>query len=157
MAKRKTTTVMKAADARKLAEKNAPIVAKQQREFKARQAAQKKAKERAERKVWRETFERDVRANIRYAVEDGETEILKPIYVGDSRTTYSSFKVYEQLFEYKSDMKLVIRHLKKDGYEAKLGTHSYKVDDRVAYINSGGECGSERVYWTTDVVLKVSW
>ena len=142
---------MKAAEARRIAEKQAPIVKREQRDFEARQAAEKKAKEHAKRKKWREEFEASVRQSIEYAVKYGKTETSVAI------DNYSSLDAYEELFEFKDDMKLVIQHLKRDGYTVVLTTHSYEVDDTAAYMNSGGECGSSEPYWTTDVVLKVSW
>lgn len=150
---------MKAAEASVLANKNAPVVAKRRQDFEAKEAATKKAIRHAERKAWRDKFEEIVRGNITSAVNNGKTESM----TGISNTlkypfhTFSDFKQYETFFEYKEDVKLVIRHLKRDGYEAVLYMHSYEVDDRAAYMNSGGECGSETVYWDSDIVLKVNW
>ena len=84
---------MKATEARKLAEENAPIVACAERAAKAKQAAEKKALEHTKRKKWREDFEAEVHANINYAVRNGKTECRIGIQ------NYSSLKSYENLFE----------------------------------------------------------
>jgi hypothetical protein len=150
---------MKAAEARTQAKINAPIIAKRKLDFEAQEAARKKAIEHAKRKAWRVKFEEHVRHDIENAVKVGETECLSAIYSTFEYPwhTYSDFKQYETFFEYKEDVKLVQRKLKKDGYTTELERNSYEVDDRAAYLNSGGECGSEETYWTADIVLKVSW
>jgi hypothetical protein len=54
-------------------------------------------------------------------------------------------------------VKLVLAKLRRDGYKCVVTGESTEHDDSAAYMNSGGECGSETPYWTRDTVLTISW
>ena len=148
---------MKAKEARKLAEKNAPIIAKKQKDFAAKKAAKAKAKKLAEGKKWRRDFAAVVKGDIIRAVERGKSSCTVIICDPPSPYGYRSLDAYKEYFEFKNDLNLIMRGLRKDGFEVGVTSRSYEVDDTAAYMNSGGECGSEEPYWTTDIVLEINW
>lgn len=54
-------------------------------------------------------------------------------------------------------VKLVLAKLRRDGYTCVITGDSVEHDESAAYMNSGGECGSETPYWTRDTILTISW
>lgn len=54
-------------------------------------------------------------------------------------------------------VKVVLAKLSKDGYKWKIEGESVCHDDSAAYLNSGGECGSETPYYTRNTTLTISW
>jgi hypothetical protein len=54
-------------------------------------------------------------------------------------------------------VKLVLAKLRRDGYKCVVTGENIEHDDSAAYLNSGGECGSETPYWTRDTILTITW
>lgn len=54
-------------------------------------------------------------------------------------------------------VKLVLAKLRRDGYKCIIEGESIMHDDSAAYMNSGGECGSETPYYTRDTTLTIKW
>lgn len=54
-------------------------------------------------------------------------------------------------------VKLVLTKLRRDGFECEVVGEFVHHDDSAAYMNSGGECGSETPYYTRNTILKISW
>ena len=50
-----------------------------------------------------------------------------------------------------------MRRLRRDGYKAEIEYTAREIDDTGAYLNSGGECGSDKPYWVDEIRLVVSW
>jgi hypothetical protein len=146
---------MKAAEARKLAEENAPVIAKQQADEEKKRLAEEKKKDTLKHVEWRKNFDLRCRQDITWAVKNGKTETYLSPTTDYIRNQHLDEFVKE--FEFMDDINKVIKDLKKDGYTAVLSRRDFEVDGRIAYLNSGGECGSERVYWDSDIVLRIKW
>lgn len=54
-------------------------------------------------------------------------------------------------------LKTVLAKLTRDGYKCEITDVSTEHDESAAYLNSGGECGSETPYYTRDTILTISW
>ncbi len=54
-------------------------------------------------------------------------------------------------------VKTVLTKLRRDGFKCVVKDVSTEHDTSAAYINSGGESGSEPPYYTQDTVLTISW
>src|SRR5271157_156369 len=54
-------------------------------------------------------------------------------------------------------VKIVLAKLKRDGFKCEILGESTRHDDSGAYLNSGGECGSETPYHTQDTILTIKW
>lgn len=54
-------------------------------------------------------------------------------------------------------VKLVLTKLRRDGYKCVVTGENTMHDDSAAYLNSGGECGSEETYYTRDTILTIKW
>jgi hypothetical protein len=54
-------------------------------------------------------------------------------------------------------VKLVLTKLRRDGYKCTVEGENVQHDDSAAYLNSGGECGSEETYYTRDTILTIKW
>jgi hypothetical protein len=54
-------------------------------------------------------------------------------------------------------VKLVLTKLRRDGYKCTIEGENVQHDDSAAYLNSGGECGSETPYYTSDTILTIKW
>ena len=54
-------------------------------------------------------------------------------------------------------LKTALARIARDGYKWEIDDVSTTHDDSAAYLNSGGECGSETPYYTRDTELTISW
>ena len=54
-------------------------------------------------------------------------------------------------------LKTVLAKIARDGYKWEIDDKFTHHDDSAAYLNSGGECGSETPYSTHDTILTISW
>jgi len=54
-------------------------------------------------------------------------------------------------------LKKIRKELELDGYKTEVVSNQTCHDESAAYMNSGGECGSETPYYTFDTFLKISW
>ena len=54
-------------------------------------------------------------------------------------------------------VKLVLAKIRRDGFKCVVSGESTHHDTSAAYMNSGGECGSETPWWTRDTILTISW
>ena len=76
----------------------------------------------------------------------------------DIRTWYHAWgEGYLKYAPWGKYVKLVIAKLRRDGYKCFVTGESTCHDDSAAYMNSGGECGSETPYYTRDTFLKITW
>ena len=144
---------MTALEARALAEKRAPEVAKQLAEQQERIAARAREEAETKHKNWRIKLASRLRSLIEFEAKVGKTETTYSLATGFT----SGLEDFLSKFEFKEDIPLVLTPLTQDGYMVKLTTESYEVDETSAYFNSGGECGSKSPYWTTDVVISIGW
>ncbi len=126
-------------------------------------------------------IEKKFRDSIEYAVEDGQrytsvilssdghdrlrgeykylpTKTTKD-YRGNSHSSwYHAWgEGYLKFAPWGKYVKVVLAKLKRDSYKCEISGESTEHDDSAAYMNSGGECGSETPYYTRDTVLKISW
>jgi len=60
-------------------------------------------------------------------------------------------------FEFVNELYSIASRLESDGYKAKIISRCIEHDESDAYLNSGGECGSETPYYTYDVIFEVTW
>lgn len=149
-------TNITAAEARVLAEKNAETLRIQrEKEKKAESAARKKADIKRHAN-WREKKIADIRRSIEFRIKYGDTEYTETL---NSASWWDTplYKDYLKNFDYGDELKSIMEELEKDGYKAEIITEHVGHDDSVAYMNSGGECGSEEPYTTYDTILKVTW
>jgi len=176
---------MKATEARKTAQSIAHVAAeKKSAELKKRREVLKASvpRLRAERI---KQIEAKFRERIKYAVEDGERSVeirlsidgndclrgqykYLPMKVTDYdyryyqkrpiRTWYHAYgEGYLKYAPWGKYVKTVLTKLRRDGYKCEVTDVSTPHDDSAAYLNSGGECGSETPYYTKDTVLTISW
>ena len=126
-------------------------------------------------------IEERFRSFIKYAVEDGQRyvsvslssdghDILRGAYkylptkttkdhYGNSHFSWSHAwgKGYLKFAPWGKYVKIVLAKLKRDGYKCEISGESTEHDDSAAYMNSGGECGSETPYWTRNTILTIKW
>lgn len=176
---------MKASEARKTATSIARTEAeKKSAELKKKRAALKESvpRLRAERI---KKIEAQFRQRIASAVKYGETEITITLssdnhdylrgeykylptkltgydnsyYVRrEVRTWYHAWgKGYLKYAPWGKYVKTVLAKLRRDGYKCEVTDKNTHHDDSAAYLNSGGECGSETPYYTRDTILTISW
>lgn len=120
------------------------------------------------------------RERIKWAVESGETKteitlssdhkdrlrgmykyLLTKVtrgYRGEERSWHHAWgEGYLKYAPWGKYVKLVLTHLRRDGFKCEVKGESTHHDDSAAYLNSGGECGSETPYYTQDTILTISW
>jgi hypothetical protein len=118
-------------------------------------------------------IEAEFRERIEWAVEAGEsqTEITLSSDYNDtlrgehkylpSRGKDSYYKAWgEDYLKYAAwgkYVKLVLAKLRRDKFTCVVEGKSIEHDESSAYLNSGGECGSETPYCTRDTILTISW
>jgi hypothetical protein len=79
-------------------------------------------------------------------------------YRGEERSYYHAWgEGYLKHAAWGKYVKLVLAKLRRDGFKCGVVGESTQHDDSAAYMNSGGECGSETPYYTRDTILKISW
>jgi hypothetical protein len=173
--------VMKAAQARSkavsIAQKEA---AEKSAALKKRRAALKESvpRLRAERI---KKIEKKFRDNIEYAVEAGLKQVEITLSSDHHDTLRGEYKYLPQKTSrnYRGEVehsyyhawgegylkyaawgkyvKLVLTKLRRDGYKCTIEGENVEHDDSAAYMNSGGECGSETPYWTRNTILTIKW
>src|SRR5208282_2132607 len=173
--------VMKAAQARSKAvsikEKEA---AEKSAALKKRRAALKESlpRLRAERI---KKIETEFRERIQYATEDGNTSTTITLSSNHHDTLRGEYKYlptkvsrnwrgevdhswhhawgegYLKYAPWGKYVKLVLAKLRRDGYKCTIEGENIEHDDSAAYMNSGGECGSEEPYSTSDTILTIKW
>lgn len=113
---------------------------------------------------FRERIEGAVRYGSRgteYLLSENNTDQLVSLLKKD---TYASGQYREGISgdyfgkaAYGKEVKLAIANLRHDGYKIALETRRVEHDESAAYMNSGGECGSETPYHTDDNILVIKW
>jgi hypothetical protein len=81
-------------------------------------------------------------------------------YYGDReiRTWYHAWgEGYLKYAPWGKYVKIVLAKLRRDGYKCEVTGENTHHDDSAAYLNSGGECGSETPYYTRDTILTIKW
>jgi hypothetical protein len=148
---------MTAKEAKTLSNKNATrLEALKAGEHKRRSEAARKGRIEGHKR-WKKDFFKTIEYSIHLAVEAGETQYEKTM---DSRGHVSELYGRENFlknFEYAKELKSIMKSLVSGGYAVSLDGRPVKHDDSGAYLNSGGECGSEEPYWTYDTILTVKW
>lgn len=172
---------MKAAEARTQASSIArKEVAEKSAALKKRRAALKESvpRIRAERI---KKIEAEFRQRIKYAVQSGNKSVEITLsrdshdvlrgeykylpqktsrnYRGEPQSSYyhawgEGYLKYAPWGKY---VKLVLAKLRRDGYKCTIEGESVEHDESAAYMNSGGECGSETPYYTRDTTLTIKW
>lgn len=172
---------MKAAEARTQASSIArKEVAEKSAALKKRRAALKESvpRIRAERI---KKIEAQIRERIKYAVQSGNKSVEITLsrdshdvlrgeykylpqktsrnYRGEPQSSYyhawgEGYLKYAPWGKY---VKLVLAKLRRDGYKCTIEGESVEHDESAAYMNSGGECGSETPYYTRDTTLTIKW
>lgn len=148
---------MKAAEARELSEKNAETL-RVKMESEQRETARKRKEEEEQKhaKFYADLL-KYIRERIGYAVAMGYKSVDRTL---DSSQWPKEGSVYSDFFgkfPYAAEVKRVIVRLEKDGYTARVVGECVTHDDSAAYLNSGGECGSETPWNSYDSILRVSW
>lgn len=169
-----------AAQARKKAEQIAKAEADtKSTALKKRRAALKESIPRL-RKERVDAIESKFRDDIKYAVKSGKTKTeirlscdyhdnlrgmykylptkTIPTHRGESGSyLHATGEGYLKYAAWGKYVKIVLNRLRKDGFKCEVIGMRIRHDDSAAYMNSGGECGSEEIYYTTDTILKISW
>ncbi len=167
---------MNAAEAREISTTNArDIAAKEAVEREKKRVANLKAKI-SSRKKFLELFELKCRDTIKYRTEDGKKKA--EITLSEDNEDMGARIDYDHrhwapmgkdgpLSIWGSDylkhscrrleIKAVMAKLRRDGYRVAIEDRLVEHDTSAAYMNSGGECGSETPWWTRDTVLVITW
>lgn len=164
---------MKAAEARQRAISIAHAEAtKKSKALKKRREALKESvpRLRAERI---KKIEAEFRERIKWAVEDGRTNLEITLSSDNRDVLRGEYKYLPSSGEYGyrkawgegylkyaawgKYVKLALAKLRRDGFKCEVVSESVEHDESAAYMNSGGECGSEKPYWTQNTALKISW
>jgi hypothetical protein len=145
---------MTAKEAKTLSNKNASrLEALRIEEFKRRSEAARKGRIEGHKR-WKKFFFHDVEYMIKLTTEAGECKYEKTLA---SHANHYNLESFFREFEYSKELKSIVKSLVSGGYDARLDVKSVEHDESVAYMNSGGECGSEEPYWTYDTILTVRW
>lgn len=155
---------MKAYEAALASSINAARLAKEKEiDRKKKRVSEKKSRNTAKIKFLQE-FAEDCRDRIRSAVGDGEksTKILlsqnnQDYAAGEHVYAEGLYQDYLKNAKFGKEVKVVMAKLRREGYKVEVESRSTEHDDSAAYMNSGGECGSETPWWTSDTVLVISW
>jgi hypothetical protein len=127
-------------------------------------------------------IEEGFREHIQYAVEDGKRKATITLSSDHHDTLRGQYKYLPQKVSgrnYRGEpersyrhawgegylkyaawgkyVKLVLTKLRRDGYKCTIEGENTMHDDSAAYLNSGGECGSETPYYTSDTILTITW
>jgi len=117
-------------------------------------------------------FEKDLRERIKRQADAGQQSYR--MYLSEDRQDLGGQVRYDRVWApagkeiygeeayFKNavsarEIKLVLRHLERDGFKVAVTGEVVRHDDSAAYLNSGGECGSDRPYNTRNTVLTVTW
>jgi hypothetical protein len=147
---------MKASEARQQSETNAKILAaEEEKAARAKAAAAKKA-DKAKHKKWYEDYRKSVRYSIESAVKYGSNKIERTLHSASSHTNLHYVDFFKA-YEYIAELKKIMKELEDDGFDAKVVERYVEHDESIAYMNSGGECGSQTPYYTYDNILIVKW
>lgn len=139
--------IMNAIECRKLSKKNKPIIDRQNRAFEQRERDRINKETSSKRTRFYNKLKQECEKNIKYAIENGETSCY--IYL-------KSFD-YDDMKNFPQQIEKVIEEYKNKGFNARQTTITEYHDDTVAYMNSGGECGSSEPYYTNEDVVEISW
>lgn len=60
-------------------------------------------------------------------------------------------------FDYARELDSIVSYFIGMGYTVRIDDKYVIHDESAAYLNSGGECGSDKPYSTYDTILSVSW
>jgi len=125
-------------------------------------------------------IEAQFRERIKWAVEDGRTsteitlssdndDVLRGQYKylptriergyrGERRSYMHAWgEGYLKYAPWGKYVKLALAKLRRDGFTCEVAGEHVEHDTSAAYMNSGGECGSETPYWTNNTILKITW
>ena len=148
-------TRIKAAEAAAESERRARGLEAKRRRDERDAELRRKQKARAANRKFLDDLRRDVRMYIDAAVEGGRREARYTLSSGDRALCGEA--AWMKGSGHGRQLRTLLRELAADGYKTAVEGVSTEHDDSAAYLNSGGECGSEEPYWTQDTVLKVAW
>jgi len=143
---------MTAKEALMLSEKNAQDIAEQKRKDAEIAAALAERELKLRRQKWQQHLESDLRRSIEWAVQNGRRKVEHTL---DSRQTHDHSS--PEYSDYASELNAVMENLQNDGYAANIQVKTVVHDESGAYMNSGGECGSETPWYTNDTTLVIQW
>lgn len=163
---------MKAAEARRQSLSNAHALAVERaKERRHRRIANVSSARRNHEKFFKDYLE-ELESYIKTAIESGSRKVTHTLSRDHHDLTYhdgsyrgrhfveGSLYGAENFFKrakYKKEIKRIVEKLRRDGFTVVVEGRQIEHDESVAYLNSGGECGSETPYYTDDTVLEVSW
>jgi hypothetical protein len=157
---------VKAQEARLLSKANEVVLQHQKEQQARKDAIKERQAHKARHEKWHREFHDEVRNGIKYAVASGHHSAAFQLYSVPSLTTRKDIPcppvIYgEDAFfkyaEFAAEVKKVMEALRKDGYSVRITAEPVEHDESVAYMNSGGECGSETPYWTYVTMMRVEW
>jgi hypothetical protein len=99
----------------------------------------------------------DLKQRIKTAADYGKQSITHDLQENCGSLVSARPEEFLKRFEFRDELLKVINKLKKEGYQAEIQGKVTSHDESVAYMNSGGECGRNDIYYTHDVVLEVQW
>jgi undecaprenyl pyrophosphate synthase len=150
---------MRAAEARALAETNAERIAREKVEESAKRKVQRAAAEEKKRKEYYAKTLEDIQWRIDARIKDGITKIEDYRLSTENWTDrpLAGEQKFFKNFEFAAELKKIITKLRRDGYKVTVKEGWVEHDDSAAYLNSGGECGSETPYNMYHTWLEISW
>jgi hypothetical protein len=160
---------MNAAQARAKSTVNA-IRREKEREEKNRKArlSAARAKVARSKKFIAKTYE-NLKRSISYRVEGGEKLDVQTLssdhhdrlagefkYAPDGKSIYGADN-YFKYAEFRVELKKVLARLRREGFKCDVVGERVEHDERAAWANSDGACGSNTLYWTDDTILRITW
>ena len=148
---------MNAQEARLASLENAArIAAEEQREQEAKAVAWERLYQEEHRK-WHSTVLSGLRSKIKYAVDHGKRRVDHTLCSGGGRDLKLYGSSYLDNAEYKDELRAIMSELEAEGYLLAVVGKQVEYDETAAFLNSGGECGAEKPYWSYDTILEVRW
>ena len=109
---------------------------------------------------WYNDAKQSIEEDIKYAVEAGQKRASYILHSHSEQGPYSNpmyGKGFLKLSEFAPELKRVMKEFEKRGYTVSIEEEDRCIDSSIAYMNSGGECGSMDKYWVYQTVLVVKW
>lgn len=160
---------MKAYEARLASTINAAALAKKKEIENAKRRVNAKKHKHDASHTFLAIFAQGCRDSIKYAVEDGKKSTQIALSEDNKDIAASPASGYDYVYgenlyqdylknsKFGKEVKIVMRKLVHEGYKVEVESKSIEHDESAAYMNSGGECGSETPWWTANTYLTISW
>jgi hypothetical protein len=147
---------MTAEEAKALSVSSANALALQDCLRKQKQENEEAVAKRARHQEWERKFETLLRDSITSYAERGLFKVEKTMFSGPLPSC-EEYRNFTSTFEFANELSNIQSRLISEGYIVVLLCKNVEHDESSMYLNSGGECGSETIYYTYDVVLQVRW